>query len=171
MAECGELEQALSLYGFGLLFHVRQETWEDVATELQSIGTILLSQNYLYRAQRLSDMAINVAELDDNEEGLFLGRLRIFVIQSRIGQWAKADASWRLLDPMGRDWSRVKYRPGRAELSYAQRRYWGGVLREKHLSRGASDWRGKARTGMTFELFIDFGEVGDSTKRSGILRR
>ena len=76
-----------------------------------------------------------------------MGRLDLFADQSRLGQWAEAAATWSLLDPMGRAWSRNSYRPGRAEQHYAQFHFWQGSLQEAHLAEAERlAARGRDRT-------------------------
>ena len=50
---------------------------------------------------------------------------------SGIGQSADAQATWDILDPMGRNWPRAAYRPGAAEGAHAQFRFWQGDLSEE----------------------------------------
>ena len=50
-----------------------------------------------------------------------------------MGQWKDAEAMWQLLHPMGRNWKRSVYRPGEAEYSYAQFRFYKGDVTDEHL--------------------------------------
>ena len=86
--------------------------------------------------QRLDGLAAGegLAVVRGDQEDLFGSRLDLFLDQSRFGKWADAEATWQLLDPMGRDWSRATYRPGDAEFEYARFQYWKGRLQEKHLT-------------------------------------
>ena len=51
------------------------------------------------------------------------------------GRVADAERMWRLLDPMGRNWSRSQYRPGNAETHYARFQLNRKTLTEEHLVR------------------------------------
>jgi hypothetical protein len=64
----------------------------------------------------------------------FVGRLNLFGGTSMIGSWEEAASIWRSLDPMGRDWLRQVYRPGKAEYLYACHHFWQGALQECHLA-------------------------------------
>ena len=131
---CGELTSALAAYGAGLGAFLEAEDWTNTAASLGNISNNLTAQNRLAQAFRTNSYALEVATLNEGKEMVFRGRVLLFADQSRLGQWAEAAATWSLLDPMGRDWSRNSYRPGQAELLYAQFHFWQGSLEEAHLA-------------------------------------
>ncbi|MBL9171938.1 MAG: DUF4062 domain-containing protein [Verrucomicrobiales bacterium] len=131
---CGELAAALAVYGASLRVELEAENWGRTAIRLRNISRNLTGQNRLAPALRTDSLALEVATLSEDKEGVFIGRLNLFADQSRLGQWAEAAATWSLLDPMGRAWSRNAYRPGWAELSYAEFHFWQGSLQEAHLA-------------------------------------
>ncbi len=129
-----ELRAALSAFGATLQTEMVMENWTATAIRLRNISRNLIAQNRLTQAHRVDGLALEVATLNEDEEGIFIARLYHYSNQSRLGQWAEAVATWRLLDPMGRAWLRAVYRPGRAERHYAQFHFWQGTLQEEHLT-------------------------------------
>jgi hypothetical protein len=125
--------EALAAYGAALLADLEMNNWGAVAARLRSISTTLIGQNRLGKAHRVNLLSFDFAGLLD-DEGLFLSRLWRFDDLSRTGQWTEAETIWRLLNPMGRDWSRASYRPGDAECSYAWFRFWRGDLQAEDLA-------------------------------------
>jgi hypothetical protein len=131
---CGELGAALAAHGAGLQAYLEAKDWANTAVSLLNTSLILGNQNRLAPALRTRSLALEVATLSESEEVVFVGRLGLFTDQFILGQWAEAAATWSLLDPMGRAWNRVAYRPGRAELHYAEFHFWQGSLQEAHLA-------------------------------------
>ncbi len=105
------------------------EDWRNLAGMLYNISEGVTGA----QALRVSTLSLEVATLIENQNHIFKAQLRFFSEQSNQGQWAEAAATWRLLDPMGRDWSRASYRPGFAELLYADFHFEQGTLQEEHL--------------------------------------
>ena len=79
-------------------------------------------------------MALDLATVRGEQEDVFVSRLFLFGDQSRIGQFDEAEATWRLLDPMGRIWSRRAYRPGDAEYNFALFQFRQATLQEDHIA-------------------------------------
>ena len=147
----GESKQALSAYGAALLVDLRQERWSAAAVGLRNIANNLSDQNLLAKALRVSVMAFDLGAVADDQQDLFMGRLNFFSYQSQIGKWTEADATWRLLDAMGRDWARSVYRPGEAEFAFALFRYRNGTLQEEHLVAAERlSIEGKNRVGIRY---------------------
>jgi tetratricopeptide (TPR) repeat protein len=105
-----------------------------VLADMSSISSTVRAQNRLAQEDHCLLSSLNLAIVGDDKETIFRVRLGRFLQLARIGQWADAQAIWDLLDPMGRNWSRTIYRPGDAEYSYAQFRFWRGDLSEGHLA-------------------------------------
>jgi tetratricopeptide (TPR) repeat protein len=144
---CGEPAAALAAYGTALRVDLKAEDWTNTATDLRNISGNLTAQNRLSQALRTDSLALEVATLSENEESVFISRLLLFADRSRLGHWAEAAATWSLLDPMGRAWSRAAYRPGQAEGLYAEFHFWQGSLREAHLAEAERlAAKGKDRT-------------------------
>jgi len=74
----------------------------------------------------------------ENDEAIFKSQLILFADQSGLGQWQAAEATWRLLDPMKRGWSRAAYGQGDAEYSFARFQFWQGSLQEEHITAVAT---------------------------------
>jgi hypothetical protein len=129
-----ELKEGLAAYGAAVLAFLEMATWRELATQLRNISWNLSDQNFLSKAEHVLLPTLDLATLTDDDEMLFMYRLRRFDMYSRIGQWSDAEAIWRLLDPMGRDWARAIYRPGDAESHYAWFQFRKRDLREEHLA-------------------------------------
>lgn len=131
---CAELAAALAVYGTALRVDLKAEDWMSTATDLRNVSGNLIAQNRLAPALRTDSLALEVATLSENKQNVFMSRLVLFADQSGLGHWAEAAATWSLLAPMGRDWSRAVYRPGQAEKLYAEFHFWQGSLEEEHLA-------------------------------------
>lgn len=125
---------ALAAFGASLRVVLKAKDWTYTAVSLSNISQNLTCQNRLAQALRTNSLTLEVATLSEDQEGVFMSRLDLFADQSRLGQWAEAAATWILLDPMGRDWSRAVYRPGMAEQQYAEFHFGQGTLQEAHLA-------------------------------------
>jgi tetratricopeptide (TPR) repeat protein len=79
-------------------------------------------------------LSIELAAATSVDQEVFAGRLSLFHSLALAGHWARAAALWKLIDPMGRAWSRMSYRPGNAEHIFASFMFWQGTLREEHLA-------------------------------------
>ena len=135
LAAVGELGESTAAYGTALARNVQRSSWDNVAINVTNITEALRAQNRLAQEDRCLLLSLNRATLSGDNQEIFRARLYRFGQLVTIGQWADAKAIWDLLGPMGRDWPRAVYRPGDAEYSYAQFRFWQGDLSEEHLSR------------------------------------
>ncbi len=131
---CGELSAGLKASGASLRADLEGEDWPNVQVTLENISDNLMAHNQVAQALRVDALALGVATLSQENTAIFKSRLALFADQSRLGQWAEADATWRLLDPMGRTWPRAAYSLGWAEWRYAEFRYWQGTLQEEHVA-------------------------------------
>jgi len=131
----GALKEALAAYGTALLANLQSANWWAVGVILHAITIVLSAQNREAKGSRCLLLTLSLATLIDDKETLFFARLLRFQQLATIGQWPDAEAMWRLLDPMGRSWQRAVYRPGHAEFSYAQLRFYQGDMTEDHLAR------------------------------------
>lgn len=127
----GETQEALKLYELAMGTHIEQASWKKVMTQ---VGNISYNPNVSYPAEkRVLEYVLALATLIDDHEGLFIGRLDLFNLLMRMGNWAEADMLWSQLDVMGRDWSRVVYRSGSAEYLYALFHFHQGILQQEQL--------------------------------------
>jgi hypothetical protein len=131
----GEREEALAAYGAAMFAALSQKGWSDVQIYLSNIHEALSAQGSLAKEERCVLLALNLADLRNDNEALFYARLDCFRQLIDVGKWKEAEDMWRRLDPMGRDWSREVYLPGEAEHYYALFRFWQGSLREEELAR------------------------------------
>lgn len=114
------------------------ESWREANTCARNISRNLTDQNLISKALRVDSLALDLATVCEDDEAIFISRLFLFADQSRLGQWQAAEATWRLLDPMGRDWSRAVYRLGMAEHAFARFQFWQGTFQEEHLTVAAT---------------------------------
>jgi tetratricopeptide (TPR) repeat protein len=135
---CGELPSALGTFGAALRVDLETEDWNGATVRIGNIFLNLSGQNLMAKALRVNRLALDLVSVQQDDEGIFIGRLLLFANQSRLGQWLAAEATWRLLDPMGRTWSRGVYRQGEAEYGYARFQFWQGRLQEEHLTAAAA---------------------------------
>jgi hypothetical protein len=134
----GEGKQAIGAYAAALLVNLEGENWRVTRVRLSNISKSLSAQNRLAETLRISALALDLACASDDKQAIFRSRCYLFANQSRLGQWPEAEATWHLLDPMGRKWSRAVYRQGDAECHFAQSQFWQGRLQEEHLSTAAT---------------------------------
>lgn len=130
---CGELQAGLAAFGTVLQADLTTQITIDSGTTLRRASLNLLNQNRIAPSLRVNALAVGLSTIFQHPQSIFLSRLMLFAAQSKIGQWAEATTTWTALDPMGREWSRVVYRAGRAELNYALFRFWEGTLREDDI--------------------------------------
>jgi hypothetical protein len=131
---CGDQNDTLLAYQTSLRLHLGSENWTETNSTLLNIAYGLSDQNMLAKWQRVNDLALRLSEVCQNQKAVFLSRLSLMEYQARIGAWTDAAATWQLLNPMGRDWSRAIYRPGTAEGAYADFHFRQGCLREEHIA-------------------------------------
>ena len=136
LSELGAQDQALAVVGFALETNLeRGSSWSDVRNSLTNLGMVLDDQNRLARSESCRALALELAELIDDTEDIFIARLYTFERLADAGRVADAERMWESLDPMGRNWSRSQYRPGNAETRYARFQLDRKTLTEEHLVR------------------------------------
>ncbi len=138
LRSCGEFQTALEAYINCLPFDLKLDNPTDARSILFNISLCLTALNMPSKTIRVDELALDLACEIDSTEDIFMGRLSLFADQYRLGQWQGAEATWRLLDPMGRHWQRCVYRQGRAEFHFAEFHFWQGTLREQHLTTAAA---------------------------------
>ena len=131
----GQNDASFAAYGAVLREDMERENWTELHAVLSNIAFTLSARNRLAEDHRLRHLALDLAEQLDSKEYLFRARLNLFTGLTNLGDWAAADALWNELDPMGRRWSRDVYRPGGAELWYAEFRFRRGDLTEEILEK------------------------------------
>ncbi|MBV9759398.1 MAG: DUF4062 domain-containing protein [Acidobacteriaceae bacterium] len=133
----GLLEQASAAYSAALLGYLAgtPPSWIGTRTILSNMGRSLFGENRLAEQDRCLRFGIDVATLTGDSESIFCTRLDRFHQLAMFGEWEEAQATWDLLDSMGRAWSRAAYRAGEAEYYFALYRFWQGALEDEHLVR------------------------------------
>ncbi len=134
LADIGESEEAISLYGTSLLTDIRLKSWFSVRQTLHNLSIVFSNLNRFARQERCDTLGLDIATLMDNQSEIFQAQLRRFDQLVYTGQWEQAEAIWQLLDPMGRDWPRTNYIPGDAEFSYTWFSFYRGTLTETQLT-------------------------------------
>lgn len=129
----GKFHEALEVWGTILLSDLEQGAWGLVASTLYSVSRPSYWPPLLAKAERYQLFHLDIAALIESEIDLFFGRMNRFAQFALTGAWDEAEAMWWLLDSMGRDWPRARYRPGDAEVHYARFRFYQGALKEMHL--------------------------------------
>jgi hypothetical protein len=149
LASLGEPKQALLAFGAALASDLKAADWSEAGTRLRNISVILSDQKA--QQDRCLALALDLGTLSGEDEAIFLARWFRFSQLAKIGRWVDAKATWDLLNPMGRAWSRALYRPGNAEYHYACFRFWLGDLREEHLTQAEELAKtGKNRMGLRY---------------------
>lgn len=135
LRETGELDKAITAFGFSLLASLKQQDWLEVLIRLNNIAASLYGHRPVAVQERCIVFALSLAEIVDDNCELFRARLFRFRQLALIGDWKQAQLVWQLLDQMGRDWPRSRYRPGTAEYIYARSQFWQSQLVEWELER------------------------------------
>jgi hypothetical protein len=135
LGRVGERVESSAAYGAALEADLRLADWISLRTDMSNISNVLRAQSRLAQEDRCLLLSLNLATLIGDNEVTFRARLNRFEYLATIGQWVDAQAMWDLLDPMGHNWSRARYRPGDAEYEYALFRFWQGDLSEERLAR------------------------------------
>ena len=133
LTDSGDVAEGLNVQSSAMVSEIEQENWENVALLLNNICLAVAEVSLVAKQDRYSKLALDIATLIDDAEELFLARLLRFDYFSVVRQINKAEAMWKLLDGMGRDWSRTSYLPGNAESAYAWFCLENGTLREEQV--------------------------------------
>jgi len=134
LVNIGESEEAISLYGISLLARLRRKSWSFVIQSLYNLSIAFAELNRFAKQERCDTLGLDIATLINNQSDIFSARLRCFNQLVYTGQWKQAEAIWKLLDPMGRDWPRLDYTPGEAEASYNWFSFCTGTLTEAQIT-------------------------------------
>lgn len=130
----GQSEAQMAAYACTLNQKLQSQDWLNVRAALSNISFRWSALNQLAKADACLKHALYLARGLDRD-ALFRARLSRFDFVSCLGRWAEADALWRLLDPMGRDWRPGTYLPGYVESCFAWDRFRRGILNEVHLTQ------------------------------------
>ena len=145
----GQPEEALRVYGIVISAALKITDLRGVRTALCNSSQTLARLNLLARQERCLVLALDLANLVGDKYHVFVAQLNRLVQLACMGQWADAETTWKLLEPMDRPLFPTAYRPGEAEFSYALFRFWHGSLAETHLAEAEQLAKeGRYRTGI-----------------------
>jgi hypothetical protein len=135
LAELGMQDAAWPIVEPLVRINLSSEVWSEVRNTITNTMVTLRGQNRLRASLRCGTLALDLATALNESEDIFIAKLSLFDTISALGQYAQAQAMWDELDPMGRDWQRAQYRPGRAEQAYAKFRFVKGDVTEDHWQK------------------------------------
>ena len=148
----GDSATALAAYNVALIASLEKKNWGAVQVRLRNIACTFRDDYSPRKTERITLLLLDLAALLDDRESLFMSRIFRFAELSDLGHWENAEAMWKLLDPMGRNWKRATYRPGDAECIYAFHRFRHGDLREEQLLAAERLARGGRNRGTVRDL-------------------
>jgi tetratricopeptide (TPR) repeat protein len=85
------------------------------STALSNLAWVLFDLKRFALAHRIWKNCLRLAEVESNDESLFLAHVALMVTEGDLGNLDAADTHWRELDPLERDWDIKRYRVGGAE--------------------------------------------------------
>lgn len=129
----GALDESFVAFGTSLRADLQVNDWVGIEVNLFDFSRLLGNNGRLAKAEFCNLAALEISHLLADKASIFANLRGRFMLLSLFGRWDEAEETWRVLDPMGREWSRGQYRPGEAEIQYARHRFWRGDLREEHL--------------------------------------
>lgn len=135
LSNTGEINEALTLYELNLVSELHKRNWYGVGVDLRNISVTLVDLNRLAKSGFCRLRALDLAVLTDSTEALFKARIRLFWQMVRTGQWPEAESMWKVLEGMGRNFSRSLYVPGDLEEVYGWFCFYRGHLTEEQLAQ------------------------------------
>jgi hypothetical protein len=144
--QIGQTTEALTASSSSLMADLELKDWGELRTSLGNLSIDWWRLNRLAKVDLCLRLALEVANLIDDSNSLFVALLNRFGHLSELGQWPEAEAVWQSLNPMERPWRRAIYRLGQAEYHYSLARFWHGDLQEEDLKRAehlAREGRGR----------------------------
>ena len=144
LAKLGNYHEALKAFLISVEIALLASSWSYLSSYLTNTASTFSNQNRLVKAKTTNTLALDLALYAvkqehsnipiSKQEDIFITKLSCFEDLSNMGYWLEAEALWKEIDSMGRDWDRAIYRPGDAEHSYAQLLFWQGKLDEESLT-------------------------------------
>ncbi|SHM86663.1 DUF4062 domain-containing protein [Cryptosporangium aurantiacum] len=131
----GERNAVFRLCQRRLEINLRLRSWHNLATALDDVTISLWGLGRRAAADRISVLSLWLNEAVGDEQGIFMARFYRFEVLAWLGKVDEALAVWEALAPMGRDWQRNRYRPGSAEVRYAQFQFVRGRLTDDLLTQ------------------------------------
>lgn len=130
----GELAASLNAFNAGIKLDLKNKDISNLIIKIRNISNNLFVQRRLAACVRIRNLTLSLAELEEDEEAIFVSNLLLFSTYSYMGQWQSAKKIWRELELKGRNWSREVYRPGMAEEAFATLKFFLGELHEDILT-------------------------------------
>jgi len=138
LGELGNYDEALKLNYIVLEFNLNNKNWYSVNKNWYSIRdamteiSVKYSRKCNYRKQeQYLKWAIEIAELINSDEHLFIAHFFYFGYLYQIGMYNEAMVEWEYLDKFkGRIWSRSRYRPGSIEATFCDYQFRIGKLKK-----------------------------------------
>lgn len=116
-------DKAIAATEISLRLTIEVQDWIEALTRIRNITHLQLSLNRIASAHRCGFLSLDLASSIDNDLSQFMARLSCMNLLRIQGLYKKAASLWDHLDVMGREWPRVAYRPGNAELVFAWLRF------------------------------------------------
>ncbi|MGM3309601.1 DUF4062 domain-containing protein [Anabaena sp. WFMT] len=110
-------QEALCSYVAAIKISLKNNNWQSVLTNLNNIAVSAQDIEKLALANRVSSICIALSEVTCDDESLFMSHLESMRLANIVGNKHLSEEHWHKLDPMGRDWSLARYRPGAAEVA------------------------------------------------------
>jgi len=148
LGNIGNHKEAIEVYSVSLLAEVRGLDWSGVNVRLGNLSSDFKGRNHLAKQARCLVLLLEIATERSDQEDLFRARWYHFDQLALTGQWRDAEAMWKLLNLMGRNWSRSALPPGNLEYDYAKFHFYKGDMTEEHLEHAER----LARTGKSRQV-------------------
>ncbi|MEM7427384.1 MAG: DUF4062 domain-containing protein [Pseudomonadota bacterium] len=124
---------AQRLFERALQYALKGESALAIRALLSNIAIKLVMQAKVRDAQRLREMALELAKTTGKRGEVFRALLDLYASAVTQGEISSADEIWSELHPMGRSWLRVTYRPGDAEHLRAKDKFRRAELTDTEL--------------------------------------
>ncbi len=130
----GRTDEAIDLFSQAIRIECRRKDWSNFLVEVANVADACRIRGRQAARKRL---LVNIQDFAGliGKRNLFTARFNFFAVFVDMGLIPEAEAEWRRLDPMGRNWPREIYRSGEAEYWFAKFRYEYGELREEDLTK------------------------------------
>ena len=129
----GELPQALDALAATLPLDIERGQLWALRIHLIEIGEVLCAQHHFAIAERVNHLGTALGSLNDDSDLHFRELLDRFELLARMGRWEDAQATWLVLNPMGRNWWRAVNRSRLADCVFVRFLFWQRRLDQESL--------------------------------------
>ncbi|QHG21302.1 hypothetical protein [Nostoc sp. ATCC 53789] len=126
-------QEAICSYIAAIKINLENNNWQSVLTNLTNIGVSAIDIERLALANRILSVCITLSEVTCDDELFFLSHLTSMYLANIVGNQHMSEEHWHKLDPLGRDWSLARYRPGEAEAERLRYQFYYDCLIEADL--------------------------------------